>query len=281
MLPPLHKARKEAEAKGASASFRALCKHNQIQINKIDEMVKYDDGLGFNRITNPEQKVWRYMDFAKFIDLLDSEELYFTRPDRFEDKFEGSLSHEAWEMLRLNQGEAEVTNRVNALKNSAYKHLRISCWHMNDSESIAMWKLYLTANDGVAIQTTFKKLESVLQMLPYEFMLYPVSYVNYDVNFQNADNMLKPFYFKRNGFVHESELRAITFINTTKVEKIIDDGLKIKVPLTELIENVYVSPHAPFWLLDLITRISNERFGIELNILKSRLSELPPYSRGE
>ena len=80
--------------------------------------------------------------------------------------------------------------------------------------------------------------------------------------------------------MHESELRAITFINTTKVEKIVDDGLKIKVPLTELIENVYVSPHAPFWLLDLITRISNERFGIELNILKSRLSELPPYSRG-
>ncbi len=30
----------------------------------------------------------------------------------------------------------------------------VSCWHENETESEAMWKLYLKSGDGVAIQTT-------------------------------------------------------------------------------------------------------------------------------
>jgi len=35
-------------------------------------------------------KVWRYLDFTKFLSLIDSSCLYFTRVDRFDDPFEGS-----------------------------------------------------------------------------------------------------------------------------------------------------------------------------------------------
>lgn len=34
--------------------------------------------------------IWRYMDFTKFVDLLDTKTLFFTRADRFDDQFEGS-----------------------------------------------------------------------------------------------------------------------------------------------------------------------------------------------
>ena len=45
---------------------------------------------------NPPQDnavLWRYMDFTKFVSLLDRRALYFSRADKLGDPFEGSLSH--------------------------------------------------------------------------------------------------------------------------------------------------------------------------------------------
>lgn len=43
----------------------------------------------------------------------------------------------------------------------------ISCWHMNEYESAAMWKLYAKSSDAIAIQTTFQKLcESIGDEVP-------------------------------------------------------------------------------------------------------------------
>ena len=37
-----------------------------------------------------EQKVWRYLDFTKFLSLLDKNALFFSRIDRLTDKYEGA-----------------------------------------------------------------------------------------------------------------------------------------------------------------------------------------------
>ena len=39
-----------------------------------------------------ETKLWRYMDFAKFVSLLESRALFFVRADKLDDPFEGALS---------------------------------------------------------------------------------------------------------------------------------------------------------------------------------------------
>ncbi len=38
-------------------------------------------------------KIWRYMDFTKFMDMLDKESIFFTRSDKFDDKFEGRIQN--------------------------------------------------------------------------------------------------------------------------------------------------------------------------------------------
>ena len=38
-------------------------------------------------------KLWRYMDFTKFVSLLDSNSLFFSRADLLGDPYEGSTSH--------------------------------------------------------------------------------------------------------------------------------------------------------------------------------------------
>ena len=50
----------------------------------------YKEHNSFESIDD-NKKIWRYMDFTKFIDILENEALFFTRSDRFEDKFEGTL----------------------------------------------------------------------------------------------------------------------------------------------------------------------------------------------
>lgn len=39
---------------------------------------------------DPDVNIWRYMDFTKFVSILDAGALWFTRADRFLDQFEGS-----------------------------------------------------------------------------------------------------------------------------------------------------------------------------------------------
>ncbi len=41
---------------------------------------------------DPNIKVWRYLDFTKYVSLLETRSLYFSRSDRLGDPFEGSLS---------------------------------------------------------------------------------------------------------------------------------------------------------------------------------------------
>ena len=44
-------------------------------------------------------KIWRYMDFAKFVSFLSKRSLYFCRVDKLGDPFEGTLSERDYELL--------------------------------------------------------------------------------------------------------------------------------------------------------------------------------------
>jgi hypothetical protein len=35
--------------------------------------------------------IWRYLDFTKFVEMVSSKSLFFSRADKFQDPFEGSL----------------------------------------------------------------------------------------------------------------------------------------------------------------------------------------------
>ncbi len=56
---------------------------------------------------NLNQKIWRYIDFTKFCDLLLSSTVYFARADLLIDEFEGSLTEQAI----LNRNTQVIINR--------------------------------------------------------------------------------------------------------------------------------------------------------------------------
>ena len=237
----------------------------------------YKTYRGFYEPTDPNQKIWRFVDFTKYVDLLDKEQLYFCRLDKFEDPYEGAFPTNKFDFAPI----LETTEHVRQFN-------FINCWHMNDFESAAMWNVYLKTNNGVAIQTTFNKLKSAFEETSEDIYLSIVKYHDYDN--KTYDELIKenpwskgsigstvmPQIFKRKSFEYENELRAIyidlpiEYDKEKTKQRNLGNGKNIKISLDKLIEKIYVAPKADFWFKDLVTSVTN-KYGLDKPIEKSDL----------
>ena len=146
----------------------------------------------------------------------------------------------------------------------------INCWHINEHESDAMWKIYLDSAEGVAIQSTFERLEgSIKEPWNEHLIVRPVKYLNYEKNEPPSTNALDPFFCKRKAFEHEKELRAmITLFNENPT--IVEHGLSVPVDLNLLIEMVHISPKAPIWFSQMVQKLLI-RYELKVQIKNSNL----------
>src|SRR2546427_8412768 len=89
-------------------------------------------------------KIWRFMDFTKFISLLDKQALYFCRADLLGDPFEGTFSKATIdELLKDPRAKAlaeqtGITPLVQISKDWMRMNF-VNCWHLNDYEPYSMW----------------------------------------------------------------------------------------------------------------------------------------------
>ena len=116
-----------------------------------------------------QQPLWRYMDFTKFVAMLVTKSLYLTRVDKLcelGDRFEGSFPNVPEKGLRGFFWKTDM-ERYYAEKNKDKKRFYyVNCWHSNNSESDAMWKIYVRGNQGIAVRSTFQRLRDSLQKAP-------------------------------------------------------------------------------------------------------------------
>lgn len=239
----------------------------------------------FPQPNNIEGKLWRYIDFTKFVSMLNSSCLFLSRADLLGDPFEGSYSKANLKFRpTIYKGfphdKLDIILKKKAIASkSLIKWSYINCWHKNDAESAAMWKLYTKSNDAVAIQTIYSKLVNVL---PKEVYIGLVNYIDYEKDWLPEGNAFYPFMHKRKSFSHENEVRIIQIDFPTENDKLSAErgnpslGKNIKVNLTELIEKIYVAPTAPEWYYKLVYEIC-KRFNINVDIQYSKLDEKPIY----
>ena len=237
---------------------------------------------------NSNQKIWRYIDITKFLDLLNSNSLFFTRTDLFEDIFEGSLTKKSVEVRtrfyeqldKESEVPTDYTPEFFKRYNSSLKYeVALNCWHMNDFESAAMWRLYLKSNEGIAIQSTYARLLSCFSDTEIPIYIGKVKYIDYDSHFIDIGNLLSPFLHKRRSFEHENELRCLVWQNQppeSATFSLESGGVKIKIDLTELVEKVYISPSSPSWLTILLKDII-QKFNLNFPLINSRLEDLPMF----
>ncbi len=250
----------------------------------------YEPHPVFVQQDNEQIKVWRYMDFTKLVSLIDTRRLFFTRADKFEDPFEGSWPRMNVMVRNLmpdcipenaREGIAKIMAQMGETNKQWPKYNAINCWHMNEHESAAMWRLYLKSDEGIAVQSTYHKLRDSITD-EEKIHIGVVKYIDYDAEWIETGNLLTPFVYKRKSFEHEREVRALVTKwpvggnATTFSHDTIEHGVKIKVDVERLIENIYVAPSSPAWFADLVRAVI-QRYGYDFPVVHSRLNEQPVF----
>src|SRR6266704_1536349 len=109
-----------------------------------------------------DSPIWRYVDIAKFLDLLSTSQHYFARADNLSDPFEGS-----WPLLGIERRRKRYTEDSEATFNYAGREFvggtYLNCWHLSPHESAAMWNLYSGASKGIAIRSTCQRIIDAFQ----------------------------------------------------------------------------------------------------------------------
>ncbi|MFJ7756303.1 DUF2971 domain-containing protein [Peribacillus muralis] len=266
-----------------------------------DKHRAYGEAMNFESVydyseqykVNDNPTVWKYMSMEKFKSLIDEKALYFSKPSGFFDPLEGSYSY--WDIKQRDTGgnTRDYMKRIQEFS-------AISCWHINDHESAAMWDLYLGGGDGIAIKTTYKDLYNSIHD-PYIIFSGKLQYIDFNKD-MTSENVFDTLFYKRKSFSFENELRLMIIasrIDHKNLEKqfenegipsqdwdgIIDDleeksyefshpnGNLVSCDLNNLIHSIYVSPKSPPEVVDKVKSMVKEIGMSSEIIVKSNLYE--------
>ncbi len=234
----------------------------------IEELDKEWKELIKEYIPNDNTVILRYMDFPKFMSLLQNRKLYFTRADKFEDPLEGDVPSvyidrllafykcDIYKILHdkydLDTIKKDILGKFKKYRSETF----ISCWteNRNETESYALWKIY-AKEYGVAIQTTVGKLKEITKSKGA--VIYRVKYIDDSTTNLNVPRFSKKltmesqnfFVYKRAEYCYENEIRAMfTTDDCYNLEVLIDN-------VENFIDKIYISPFAEKWFFDLIKDI--------------------------
>jgi hypothetical protein len=240
-----------------------------------------------------QMPLWRYVDLGKLVSLFASSALFFTRADLLGDPFEGSITAHQLALRQAFEKREGLATTLNihsqVLVETSIANTVISCWHMNENESAAMWRLYLSSNEGVAIRTSYSRLtssfrrSSTVQELGaagWKELLHitaePVRYIDFDS--EQTDVTDNPFVFKRTSFAHERELRLIvrddSMQGDPRPSRFPGGGDYIPVDLRTLVETIYVAPSAPKWFAGVVQSLV-AAYGFSFQVVQSALARSP------
>jgi hypothetical protein len=249
---------------------------------------------------NPDTPIWRYIDFAKFVDMLERRALHFTRIDALGDPFEGIPSEATLDQIRELEEQLHQLLIARGVRDAndewprepagrMYQINRLStyvnCWHMNEYESMAMWRLY--SRDGIAIRSSFRMLTESVRDVPQQVTAGNVIYRDRRDRSQPEfpGDIIEAAFRKGMSYQHEQEIRAMilfdarppgqTAFSYEEAERIQLKGYNFEpVDLDVLIDTVYVAPGRPPWFRDLVGRVMRT-YGLDKPLENSALDDRP------
>lgn len=251
----------------------------------------YEENPDFERPDDLDAPIWRYISFTKLVSLLSNGALYFCRADRLGDAFEGSYPAsnlqgrpESYRALGLPEPAiVDIVRQHEAFARNLPKFVFINCWTLSDYESVALWNLYSSMTQGVALRSTFRRLTDSLRTYPVRpISVGRVRYINYDGGDVFSErNVLNPFVHKRRSYDFERELRAFIMDlsmargpNWSEGEG--PPGIQVNMGVTDLLERIHVAPLAPVWFAELV-RTTVDRLAPGVEVRKSVMTRDPMY----
>ena len=203
----------------------------------------YNNHPVFQTNNSFDKPIWRYMDFWKLLNLLETNSLYFSNSDNLGDNNEGRIPQ--FILKRMLEEDTVRGNKDNEtinrfLENNLRKSHLISSWCYSVRESFAMWKMYAKDKTGIAIETDLNSLKESFNKTKRLVYIGEINYINENNYYFSTENLFYPFVTKLDYYEFENELRCITV--TTEDE--IAESKLVEVDLNKLIKKIHISPNS-------------------------------------
>lgn len=234
----------------------------------------------FPQPNEQNNKVWRYIDVSKLIDIISRKSLFLCRLDLLDDTHEGSFTKIHFETRQTEYEKYGISHVIPTLEKSNKnfpKSMFVNCWYFDNYESEAMWKLYCPDNKGVAIQTSYKKLVDSVSFDDYLY-IGSIQYLDYETEWFPTGNIFYPVMHKRKAFQHEKEIRLVKTDYKYWVDNSLEPPSGVYIPweIEKYSENIYVNPYAPIWYYEVIKDLL-KTYNCKINIKWSTIKKLPYY----
>lgn len=201
-------------------------------------------------ITPPDDTVlWRYMDFARFIQMIERQTLWFSRLDKFEDPLEGLHTDAELAGIRKHV-EKKRAEQLITLFREARKNTYVSCWRAGRTESLAMWDLYGKGSGIVAVKSTVGLLKEAVESYDQAVFISKVRYIDWSERL-GLDNVLVACSRKDLSYQHEGEVRAILSDTVRRPQT----GIAVPVDTNSLVTEIMVGPREKEWVVQLVEQI--------------------------
>jgi len=240
-----------------------------------------------------KRRIWRYLDFPRFLALLENKAIHFSHVSSFEDRYDGMFNclnaddfydiTDEGKIIRIDSSSLDPRSSENSAKFKEFlgrnhqtwlNATGVSCWRIAEGESHAMWRAYLKSDEGVAIESTVDNLIRAVSPGDYKLAIGKVRYIDYSQEKIPIDNLLNAFFYKNIYFEHEKELRLICYILNERMpgpvplenpQSIPKNGVDLPVDLSFLITAIYISPYAASWFGDIVAAVA-KRFALQVPV---------------
>ncbi|MCX5721657.1 MAG: hypothetical protein NT179_06460 [Nitrospirae bacterium] len=218
-------------------------------------------------------RLWRYMDLAKLISLLETEEIWLARADTFKDRHEGRFPDEMrrWTEKAYESFSADDPSPVkdaDDFQDYLLKNTFVSCWHKNIDENMVMWEIYGRDTNAIAVQTTVGRINDSIdssRLSGHSLLLKPVVYEKSE-DVQGVLNYEECFFRKRPHFAFEEEVRiSLDTYSRTNPTKGTPYGYGLPALINVLVESIYVHPDSSDWFVDVVNSIT-KRYAVHAEV---------------
>jgi hypothetical protein len=252
---------------------------------------------------DPNATIWRYLTFPKFISLLATHALWFSKLRVLTDTLEGTTPELTRIQLKSQHQKMEDWFQEEHLKQQVRRFVEdneddgrelivANCWVIGTHESKEMWNTYVGNHEGVVIRSTPRGLANSLAVSHDSWWLGRVKYVDfarYDemTTHEGHQAHLRAF-LKSEKYSPENELRVAT-MNWVAPGCLNPDGsppnekqkaglvystdrlgILVRVQLATLIKEIRSAPAASDWHHNLIGLLINKA-GVQCHVARSDL----------
>lgn len=238
-------------------------------------------------------QIVRYLDISKFISILQKGALFFCRLDIMQDHFEGSIPSREyqyrWDFIEglhrkdsnfkkktVEEIQLDVKNLY--ITNERIKSVTcISSWNISNSESAALWKIYLDFKQGIMIVSKISSVISAFNQTKEDILMSETKYIDYENETFSGLNTITPIIHKHRVYEYGKELRLIhtlPYESGTRYDwskEQVQTGKYLKVDVNSLIDTIIISPYAEKWFTELITDLC-KKYNLNKPILESEFA---------